>query len=175
MGEDVGDALSHTPIPPHSHSACSKASASRSNRPEIRLARSAEEFEPALRVRVQVFVHEQGGPPEDEPDEWDDRARQYLVLDGGEVVGTARLYEPHPGTAKLGRIALVPSYRGRGWGAYLMRFLLDEAAALGMREVVLHAQTYACAFYERFGFEAEGEEFMEGGLPHRRMRLSLTS
>src|SRR6476646_922911 len=57
--------------------------------PEIRPVQSHQEFLGALRVRVKVFVEEQGGPPEDEPDGWDAAARQFVVLVGEEVVGTA--------------------------------------------------------------------------------------
>jgi predicted GNAT family N-acyltransferase len=33
----------------------------------------------------------------------------------------------------------------------------------------LHAQTHALGFYERYGFRAEGAEFIEAGIPHFRM------
>ena len=145
-------------------------------KPEIRRASSGAELEAALAVRVAVFVDEQGGPASDEPDEWDAEARHYLVVSDGGVVGTARLYSPEPGVAKIGRVALLPEWRGRGWGALLLEHLLGEArsGAFGaFREVVLHAQTSACPFYERFGFRPEGDEFIEGGIAHVRMRLRL--
>jgi len=37
--------------------------------------------------------------------------------------------------------------------------------------VLLSAQTHAIAFYERFGFVAEGEAYDDAGIPHRMMRL----
>lgn len=138
--------------------------------PEIRLIQSALEWEAALRVRVRVFVEEQGGPLSDEPDAWDNRARHWVVLDGGRVVGTARVYHPEPHLAKIGRVALLPETRGRGWGERLMRALLDWSDEHGFREAVLDAQAYAVPFYERLGFVAEGEEFLDAGIPHRRMR-----
>ncbi|HEU4752795.1 MAG TPA: GNAT family N-acetyltransferase [Armatimonadota bacterium] len=140
---------------------------------EIRPAQGHGEFRQALAVRVAVFVREQGGPPEDEPDAWDSAARHYVVAHGGRVIGAARLYEPSRRLAKIGRVALLPEYRGRGWGARLMKYLLGQARALGYGEVVLDSQTWACPFYRRFGFAPEGEEWIEGGLPHRRMRLFL--
>ena len=48
-----------------------------------------------------------------------------------------------------------------------------ERRALGCREAVLDAQTGALGFYRGLGFTTEGPEFLEGGLPHRRMRLRL--
>lgn len=138
--------------------------------PEIRPINGYEEFRQALRVRVAVFVDEQGGPLTDEPDAWDSAARQFVVIDGERVVGTARIYHPARGVAKIGRVCLLPEYRGIGWGKQLMAALLQHAWALGVREVMLDAQTAAIPFYERFGFVPVGEDFMDAGIPHRRMR-----
>jgi predicted GNAT family N-acyltransferase len=84
------------------------------------------------------------------------------------VIGT---YQPERGTGQLGRIALLPAYRGRGWGGRLVEVLLGHARALGLTRLVLDAQTQSVAFYERFGFAPEGPEFDDAGIPHRRMRL----
>jgi len=141
--------------------------------PEIRPATSHEEFLSALTVRVTVFVDEQGGPLSDEPDAWDAAARHFVVLARGAVVGTARVYQPQLGVGKIGRVALLRDFRGRGWGLRLLEELLAHTRALGLREVVLDAQTYAAALYARFGFAPEGEEFLDAGIPHQRMRLRL--
>ena len=135
--------------------------------PEIRPIRGPEEFAEALQVRVLVFVAEQGGPLTDEPDARDDAARHWVVLEGGRIVGTARVYEPEPGVAKIGRVALLPEVRGRGWGALLMETLLAECRG----EVILDAQVHVIPFYQRLGFAAEGDEFLDAGILHRRMRL----
>jgi predicted GNAT family N-acyltransferase len=139
------------------------------DRPVIRPVQSAAEYQAALRVRIAVFVTEQGGPLSDEPDAWDQAARQFVVIVDGEVVGAARVYAPEPGTTKLGRICLLPEYRSRGWGALLLRTLLQYAESLGSPRIILDAQTYALPFYERFGFQPLGEEFLDGGIPHQRM------
>lgn len=141
--------------------------------PEIRLARSSLEREAAIQVRIRVFVEEQGGPPEDEPDVWDPHAEQFVVVTAGRVVGTARVYEEAPGVARIGRVALLPECRGLGWGACLMTTLLWYCRTRGFAEAELHAQTHALPFYARFGFQPVGEEFIEAGIPHRRMRLPL--
>ena len=141
--------------------------------PVIRLVQSPAEFQAAIQVRVIVFVEEQGGPLEDETDAWDPRAEQFVVLDRERVVGTARVYEETPGIARIGRVALLPEYRGRGWGARLLEAVLEHCRWRGFPEAELHAQTHACMFYQRFGFRAVGEEFIEAGIPHRTMRLAL--
>lgn len=127
----------------------------------------------ALAVRIAVFVEEQAGPLDEEPDAWDWGARHLVVVWDSRVVGTARLYQPQFGMGKIGRVALLPEYRGRGWGDRLLEATLRHARALGLREVVLHAQVTAAGFYERFGFRPEGQTFMEAGILHQRMRLRL--
>jgi predicted GNAT family N-acyltransferase len=140
--------------------------------PLIRPITGDAEFALALEVRRAVFVREQGGPLEEEPDPWDSVAEHFVVEWEGDIVGAARLYQPEPGILKIGRVCLLPAFRGRGWGALLMEALLRHAVARGPREVVLDAQTYALPFYERLGFTAVGEEFLDAGIPHRRMVLS---
>ena len=86
-----------------------------------------------------------------------------------DAVGTGRL-EP---TGKIGRVAVLPQYRGTGAGVAVMRRLVELAGGRGFTEVYLNAQTYARGFYERLGFRAEGPEFDEVGIPHQRMRRSV--
>jgi predicted GNAT family N-acyltransferase len=54
-----------------------------------------------------------------------------------------------------------------------MGHLVNQATELGFTEVYLHAQATAVDFYERLGFRAEGPEFDEVGIPHRRMRRGI--
>ncbi|MBI4986280.1 MAG: GNAT family N-acetyltransferase, partial [Rhodocyclales bacterium] len=65
-----------------------------------------------------------------------------------------------------------PEWRGKGTGRALLECLLDEAAARGMRKLLLNAQTAATGFYARFGFRPEGAVFMEAGIPHVLMTRS---
>ena len=59
---------------------------------------------------------------------------------------------------------------GLGVGAALMTYI--ERAVPG-RDFVLDAQMHALAFYERLGYVAEGDVFMDAGIPHRHMRKRL--
>lgn len=125
-------------------------------------------------VRRKVFIEEQRIP---EREEWDDvdaasvhvLARVRSAAENRDTVGTGRL-EP---TGKIGRVAVLPQYRGTGAGVAIMRRLVELAAEGGFDEVYLHAQTHACGFYERLGFRAEGPDFDEVGIPHRRMRRAV--
>lgn len=136
----------------------------------IRRALTGEERDRCYQVRMAVFVEEQKVPPWEEMDHLDEDAAHYLVEDDGKVVGTARLVDRGDATGKIGRVAVLPEYRGRGIGSDLMRRVIDDAAGSHI-ELVLDAQVQVIPFYERLGFAADGEVFLDAGIEHRRMTL----
>lgn len=122
-------------------------------------------------VRTEVFVVEQKVPEHEEWDEHDDNSLHVIARDGaGHPIGTGRLLRD----GHIGRIAVLKAWRGKRVGDAIMKLLLSEATKLGVKESVLHAQTYAIPFYERFGYRAEGHEFIEASIAHQRMRLELS-
>nr|WP_285673206.1 GNAT family N-acetyltransferase [Limibaculum sp. NKW23] len=124
-------------------------------------------------MRHRVFVEEQRVPKALEIDGEDPSCRHWLVFLGGAPVATARV-RLADGRAKIQRVAVAAEARGTGIGAALMQAILAELAAdPAVSEAWLESQTHALAFYERLGFVAEGPEFLDAGLPHRRMRRAL--
>lgn len=120
----------------------------------------------ALRaVREQVFVREQGVPFEMEWDEFDSLSQHVVAEAAGQAIGTGRLLPD----GHIGRMAVLASWRGQGVGRALLEALLCLARESGMRRVKLNAQSRAMTFYQRLGFVAEGEEFIEAGIAHRSM------
>lgn len=125
-------------------------------------------------VRTQVFVQEQGI---DAKEEWDtadaDAVHAVITNRFGHPLGTARLLKKSPGVAQIGRMAVVRVMRGSGLGGQLLSALVNIAKARGDKEVRLHAQTSAQAFYAREGFVPVGEPFDEVGIAHIEMRKVL--
>ncbi len=121
-------------------------------------------------IRRLVFIVEQGVPQEEEWDGRDDDSHHWLATDAsGGPIGTARLLPE----GQIGRMAVLPEFRGYGVGAALLERAVEKARYLGFTEVFLHAQTHALGFYERAGFSAEGDEFMDAGIPHLQMKRQL--
>ncbi|HUW36854.1 MAG TPA: GNAT family N-acetyltransferase [Rhodocyclaceae bacterium] len=117
-------------------------------------------------LRFEVFVREQGVPQDLEWDAHDAESLHALALDAaGKAIGTGRLLAD----GHIGRMAVLPEWRHQGVGAALLRRLMEAAAAAGMRRLALNAQTRAAQFYARYGFAAEGPEFLEAGIPHISM------
>ena len=130
----------------------------------------AVDFADLRAVREPVFVVEQQVPIEEEWDELDPQCRHVIARDeANRPIGTGRLTPER----KIGRMAVLAEWRGKGVGDALMEALMDEARALGWPEISLNSQTHAMPFYARHGFEAFGDEFMEAGIPHRKMRKAL--
>ncbi len=130
--------------------------------------------EGASELRREVFIEEQRIPAEMEWDEGDKVAVHGVARNRlGKVVATGRLVSEAPGVARIGRMAVHRTLRGGGWGAQVLRLLEDAARARGDREVMLHAQRSAEAFYRRLGYCISGEPFEEAGIGHIEMRRVL--
>ncbi len=132
----------------------------------------------AAKLRVAVFVEEQGIPLEMEWDEADKTAVHAVAYNRlGWPIATGRLL---PSTlfngvpsAKLGRMAVNRVLRGANLGRDVLQALIAAAQARGDQEIVLHAQRSAENFYLRLGFKPRGEAFDEVGIPHVEMVCKL--
>jgi predicted GNAT family N-acyltransferase len=123
----------------------------------------------ALNLRRRVFVDEQHVPIEIERDEYDAGATHVVAVAEGNVVGVARIVFL-PEHAKIGRVAVEAAHRGRGIARAMMDFSMALIRARGESRVYLTSQLDKVGLYEKFGFVAFGEEYTEGGIPHRRMK-----
>jgi predicted GNAT family N-acyltransferase len=121
-------------------------------------------------VREPVFVIEQKVPIEMEWDALDPVSQHVIARDtGNRPIGTGRLTPQQ----KIGRLAVVQEWRGRGVGEAMLTALIDMARAQRWPEVELYAQVDAIGFYEKYGFVAFGEEFLDAGIRHQAMKLAL--
>ena len=124
-------------------------------------------------LRRTVFIEEQGVSEADEVDDLDGDAVHLLATLAGRPVGSARLLT-RGDTGKIGRVCVLADERGAGLGAALIRAAVDQFRQTpGISQVKLGAQTHALGFYERLGFKAFGPDYMDAGIPHRDMLLTL--
>ncbi|WP_040242283.1 GNAT family N-acetyltransferase [Chromohalobacter japonicus] len=118
-------------------------------------------------IRKVVFIEEQNVPQSEEWDGRDPQCLHFLLHVDDRAVGTARLLPD----GHIGRVAILEEARGQGLGLHLMEAILVAAREAGHHTVHLDAQTYAIPFYERLGFTAYGDEFLDANIPHYHMSL----
>jgi GNAT superfamily N-acetyltransferase len=77
-----------------------------------------------------------------------------LAWDGDRAVGSAR-FRPEPDCLYVGRVAVLPAYRGRGIGAALMWAMEDVAREAGRSKIRLGVRMALpgnLTFYEKLGY-----------------------
>ena len=132
---------------------------------------SSTELYEILKARSAVFVVEQTCPYQD-IDGGDYESLHVYLEEEGKILAYLRCYEQDEHTVRIGRVLTME--RGKGLGRPLM-----EAGIQVVREhykassICIEAQCYAIGFYNKFGFEVCGEEFLEDGIPHVPMTLDL--
>ncbi|NMP37819.1 MAG: GNAT family N-acetyltransferase [Clostridiales bacterium] len=133
------------------------------------------DFSDCAEIRREVFVREQGIPETLEFDALDKISEHYVLYDGAEPVGCARLTDLGNGEFKLGRIAVSESRRKMKLGSRIMGALILRAKEKGARLLHISAQSYAVPFYEKFAFATCSTEYQNPGEPpHIDMQRDLT-
>jgi predicted GNAT family N-acyltransferase len=148
---------------------------------EVSVVETSADREAVFALRMKVFVEEQRVPPDEELDAYDVAATHFAarVRDGrsgapSPIVATARLVDKGGAIGKVGRVAVLPEYRGMGVGAALMKAIHRFARERRFRRLELEAQCYAIPFYEKLGYTAAGDVFLDANIEHRCMSLDLT-
>ena len=136
-------------------------------------ALTSKEYQDALYVRKSVFVKEQQIPLEIEVDQNEANAVHLVLYNDQEEPIAAGRYRVVDGLAKAERICVLASERGTGAGAQIMEALEKHAAEQGLKHVKLSAQAQAVPFYERIGYHAISEEYLEQNIPHKMMKKEL--
>ena len=128
-----------------------------------------------LRARAEVFVVEQTCVYQD-LDNKDLGAYHVTVREEGEIVAYLRVLDRGVSydTASIGRIITTERGRGRGIGRILVNEGLRVAKeAYGADKITISAQCQARGFYEKFGFVAVSDVYLEDDIPHVRMVLDI--
>ena len=122
----------------------------------------------AHNIRYEVFVIGQNCP-EDIEWEFEEESTHFLVFDNKEAVATARHRETENGY-KLERFAVLESKRSNGYGHIVLKAILEDLSDFN-GNIYMHAQLDVIPFYEKMGFEKEGDLFVEANIMHYKMVL----
>ncbi|MCT4411725.1 GNAT family N-acetyltransferase [Leuconostoc falkenbergense] len=130
----------------------------------------------ALIIRKTVFVIEQGVAISDEMDDTsaEEEAIHIVAYVDGKLAATARVLPESATTWYVQRVATLYPARGKGLGSKLFAYIEQLAPEYGIKTLVLGAQVQARGFYDRLGFSAFDEEFIEAGIQHIHMKKALS-
>lgn len=130
---------------------------------------SAAQLYEIWRIRDQVFMVEQACTETDvdDVDLRSDCVHAWIVADDGRLRTYARAFAVGD-TLRIGRVATREEDRNRGLAGLVLDRLLSLANG---RDVTLHAQAHLADWYASRGFEVNGPEFEEAGIPHLPMLL----
>jgi predicted GNAT family N-acyltransferase len=132
-----------------------------------------DDLDACFNLRRIVFIEEQKVPVDEEIDEHDSTAIHLLAQDTNGPLGTARIVVDGE-IAKIGRVCVLKAARGQGIGVRLIRKALQVVNDLdGVNWAKLGAQVQAIGFYEALGFSVIGPTYLDAGIKHKDMVLSL--
>lgn len=128
--------------------------------------RAEEEWQRAgaYSVRIQGMNRQYHIPLRDEFDEHDcDGTRYIVLLDDGYPVATCRFYELSPESVMIGRVVVLPEYRGKKLGTQVICEAEQWIRELGYLQIEIESRVEAVDFYKKLGFRPRNEEIIFGG------------
>ena len=129
----------------------------------IRATKTAEQAG-AYYVRIQSMARKHHIPLEVEFDEHDTPETKYIVIvDDYLPIATSRLYAINDDQIMLGRIVVLPEYRGRGIGTLVVRESELWAKEMGFTTAIVESRDNKIHFYETMGYVADYSQKIVGG------------
>ena len=120
-------------------------------------------------VRTEVFIKEQQVAPDFEWDNLDQNAVHLLARYNNMAIGCLRIID----YKKIGRMAVLKCWRGKGVGKALLTAAIKVCTAQGSQQINLSAQTHAIGFYSNAGFKIISKEYTDVNIAHVDMQLSV--
>lgn len=133
-----------------------------------------EELYDLLKLRSEVFVVEQNCAYQD-LDDYDKKSLHILGMLNDEVLAYTRILEPglYYKEAAIGRVVTSKKIRMDGYGKAIMQYSMEYIRQNYNTNIRIMAQCYLNKFYTDLGFKTVSDEFLEDGIPHVEMVLTL--
>ena len=129
----------------------------------------------AYSVRIQGMNRQHHISLREEFDEKDcDGTRYIVLLDDEYPIATCRFYEIGGKSVVLGRVVVLPEYRGKGLGRKAVNEAENWIRELGYKTVFVDSRVVAVDFYEKLGYsQISGEVVKSGSFDCIRMRKDI--
>ena len=133
---------------------------------EYEVIRANEEWQRAgaYSVRIQGMNRQHHISLREEFDEHDnDKTKYIVILDDGYPVATCRFYEINDKEVILGRVVVLPDYRGKKLGCKTVEEAQDWIRELGYKRIIIDSRLEAVPFYEKLGYAVMDETVVKSG------------
>ena len=137
------------------------------------IAWGSDEYKQELELRQRVLRKPLGLNLYDEDLDAEQKEYHLCALKEGKVVGIILLNPTTPEAFQMRQVAVDESLQGTGIGRQLVAFSEGVAREKGAKRIFLHARISAQPFYEKTGYHAVGEEYINLGIPHIEMEKDL--
>ncbi len=118
----------------------------------------------AYSVRIQGMNRQYHISLREEFDEHDGDGTSYIVLlDDGYPVATCRFYPNDDESVTLGRVVVLPEYRGRKLGTSVVSEAEKWIKESGYKEIRIDSRVEAVGFYEKLGYTHVGDTLNMSG------------
>ena len=132
------------------------------------------EFKAYYRLRYEVLRKPWGQPAGSEADPTDDSSIHAMILTGEQAAGVCRLHFNNPEEAQIRYMGVDESFRGKGLGAAMLKYLETKAIQRGAERIILHARENAISFYRKQGYEITGKSYLLfNSIQHYKMEKVL--
>lgn len=142
---------------------------------KFKIAKTKDDIEICHKLRETIFIKEQNVPVSVEKDDKDNLAIHFLLLNDDNIpVGVGRVVADN-NTAVIGRVGIMKEFRKNGFGAILMRNIIDYCKCQGFKKMTLSAQEHALDFYKKLNFEIVSDRYISpSNIPHLKMQLDVS-
>ena len=118
----------------------------------------------AYSVRIEGMNRQHHISLREEFDEHDcDGTRYIVILDDGYPVATCRFYETDKDSVTLGRVVVLPAYRGRGLGRLVVSEAENWIEELGYKDILIDSRIEAIDFYVKLGYLHMDDDVIKSG------------
>jgi len=132
-----------------------------------------DELYAILQLRSEAFVVEQDCVYQD-LDFKDQKAYHVLGFKDNKLVAYTRLFKAgdYFKESSIGRVVVAKNQRQFKYGYDIMKASIDAINSIfNEKSIRISAQCYLKKFYTNLGFNEEGKEYLEDGIPHVNMVL----
>jgi len=132
-----------------------------------------KEYEAMIDLRMNVLLDPIGIPRSYIDPQKESNDILIGAFENDQLIGCCILTHVDGQTLQLRQMAVDQAIQNKGIGAAIVTYAEEVAKARGYQILMMHARDSVLGFYERCGYEVDGDQFFEVGIGHHKMKKQL--